>query len=53
LLFSKAIEEADPDVRSIVAILDGIRGAYKHATRSRKGLARERQIALDDLWPEP
>jgi hypothetical protein len=48
-LLSMAIEEADPDARSIVAILDGIPGAYE---RAQLGLERARSgetIALDDL----
>ena len=33
-LLSTAIEEADPDARNIVAILDGIPGAYEHAMQN-------------------
>lgn len=48
-LLSMAIEEADPDARSIVAVLDGIPGAYK---RAQLGLRRAHSgdaIALEDL----
>lgn len=48
-LLSMAIEEADPDASSIVAVLDGIPGAYE---RAQCGLERARSgetIALDDL----
>lgn len=48
-LLSMAIEEADPDARSIVAVLDGIPGACE---RAQLGLERARSgetIALDDL----
>jgi hypothetical protein len=48
-LLSVAIEEADPDARSIIAVLDGIPGAYE---RTQLGLERARSgetIALDDL----
>jgi hypothetical protein len=48
-LLSTAIEDADPDARNVVALLDGIPGAYE---RARAGLERGEQgetIALDDL----
>ncbi len=48
-LLSIAIDEADPDARNIVAVLDGIPGAYE---RAHLGLERGRAgegIALDDL----
>ena len=49
LLLSEAIEEADPDGRSIAWVLDGIPGAYEHALQSLT-LAREGQtIALEEL----
>jgi hypothetical protein len=48
-LLAMAIEEADPDARNVVAVLEGIPGAYEHA---RVGLERARAgetIALDEL----
>ena len=48
-LLSIAIEDADPDARSIVAVLDGIPGAYE---RAQLGLERARSgdtIRLDEL----
>ena len=38
-LLSMAIEDADPDARNVVTLLDGIDGAYERAT---SGLARAR-----------
>jgi hypothetical protein len=32
-LLSMALEEADPDVRNVVALLDGLPGAYEHGRR--------------------
>jgi hypothetical protein len=48
-LLSMAIEEADPDARSIVAILDGIPGAYERAQLGLKRARSGETIALDDL----
>jgi hypothetical protein len=48
-LLSTAIEEADPDARNVVAVLDGIPGSYE---RARLGLERARKgetIALEEL----
>ncbi len=48
-LLSTAIEDADPDARSVTALLDGIPGAYEDA---RLGLEQAREgktIALDEL----
>lgn len=48
-LLSMAIEDADPQAHSIVAVLDGISGAYE---RAQQGLQRARAgetIPLDDL----
>jgi hypothetical protein len=48
-LLSRAIEEANPDARHIVAVLDGIPGAFERAVESRRrGLAGE-TIDLDEL----
>jgi hypothetical protein len=48
-LLSMAIEETDPDARSITAVLDGIPGAHESA---RLGLERARAgeaVSLDEL----
>ncbi len=48
-LLSIALDEADPDARSVAALLDGIPEAYE---RARLGLERARRgdtIALDEL----
>jgi hypothetical protein len=48
-LLSTAIEEADPDARSILAVLEGIPGAYERARLSLKRARSGGSIALDDL----
>jgi hypothetical protein len=48
-LLSMAIDDADPDARSIVALLDGIEGAYD---RAQLGLQRAKagdSVPLEDL----
>jgi hypothetical protein len=48
-LLSVALEEADPDARDIVAVLDGIPGAYEHAIQSLERARAGETIALDEL----
>jgi hypothetical protein len=48
-LLSAAIEEADPEARNIVAVLDGIPGAYEHAMQSLERARAGETIALDEL----
>jgi hypothetical protein len=48
-LLSAAIEEADPEARHIVAVLDGIPGAYEHAMQSLERARAGETIALDEL----
>jgi hypothetical protein len=48
-LLSLAIEEADPEARHIVAVLDGIPGAYEHAMQSLERACAGETIALDEL----
>ena len=48
-LLSTAIEEADPDARNIVAVLDGIPGAYEHAMQSLDQARAGETISLDEL----
>lgn len=48
-LLSTAIEEADPDARSIAALLDGIPGAYEDAQLGLEQAREGRTIPLDEL----
>lgn len=48
-LLSTATEDADPDARSIVTVLDGILGAYERARLGLKRARSDETIALDDL----
>ena len=48
-LLSTAIEEADPGARNIMAILDGIPGAYEHAMQSLDRARAGGTIPLDEL----
>jgi hypothetical protein len=48
-LLSVAIEEADPEARNIVAVLDGIPGAYEHALQSLERARAGETISLDEL----
>lgn len=48
-LLSTAIDEADPDPASVVAVLEGIPGAFERAALGRQQAARGATIPLDDL----
>jgi len=48
-LLSIAIEEADPDVRNVVVLLDGIPGAYELAQLGLRQVAEGKTIPLDAL----
>ena len=48
-LLSTAIEDADPDARNIVEVLDGIPGAYERAMQSLDRARRGETISLDEL----
>lgn len=48
-LLSIAIEEADPDARSITALLDGIPGAHESAQLGLQQAREGRTIALNEL----
>src|SRR4051795_11219228 len=48
-LLSAAIDEADTDPRNVVALLDGISGAYERAEMSRRQIRAGEGIALEDL----
>jgi hypothetical protein len=48
-LLSSAIDEADPDARNVVALLDGIPGAYERAQLGAEQARRRETIPLDQL----
>jgi hypothetical protein len=48
-LLSQAIDEADPDVRHVVELLDGIPGAFERAEQGGRQARSGETIALDDL----
>ncbi len=48
-LLSTAIEESDPDARDIVALLDGIPGAWERANEGMRRARDGEDIALDEL----
>lgn len=48
-LLSQAIEEADPDGRNIVEVLEGIPGAFERAERGIAEIRAGRGIPLEDL----
>jgi hypothetical protein len=48
-LLSTAIEDADPDARDVVALLDGISGAFEEARLGLEQARKGEAIPLDDL----
>jgi hypothetical protein len=48
-LLSSAIDEADPDARNVVELLDGIGGAYERAQLGLSHAASGATVALDEL----
>ena len=48
-LLTTAIDDSDPDPRTVVQLLDGIDDAYERAHLGRRQAAAGRTIALDDL----
>lgn len=48
-LLASALDEADPDPRNVVELLDGIPGAYKRAQLGRGQALTGNTIALDEL----
>jgi predicted transcriptional regulator len=48
-LLSTAIDEADPDPRNVVELLDGIPGAYERAERGLRDAKAGRTVPLDEL----
>ena len=48
-LLSQALDEADPDPRNVVDLLDGIHGAYERALLGREQGRIGKTIPLEDL----
>jgi hypothetical protein len=48
-LLSTALDDADPDARDIIALLDSIPGAYERARLGAEQARRGDTVALDDL----
>ena len=48
-LLATALDEADPDPRSIAALLDAIPGAYERARLGADQARRGETVALDEL----
>lgn len=48
-LLSTAIEEADPDARTIAALLNGIPGALEHAQLGLQQAREGKTVPLDEL----
>jgi predicted transcriptional regulator len=48
-LLSQALDEADPDPRHVVALLDALPGAWKRANQGLKDAKAGRTVNLDDL----
>jgi hypothetical protein len=48
-LLSSALDEADPDVRSVVDVLDGIPGAYERAQLGLEQADTGDTVPLDEL----
>lgn len=48
-LLSSAIDDADPDVDTVVAVLDGIEGAWDRAQLGRRQAASGATINLEQL----
>ena len=48
-LLSNALDEADPDARNVVELLDGIPGAYERAQLGLEQARAGKTITLDEL----
>lgn len=48
-LLSSAIDDADPDIDTVVAVLDGIEGAWERAQTGRRQAVAGDVVALEDL----
>jgi hypothetical protein len=51
-LLSSALDEADPDPRTITALLDGIPGAYERAQLGLRQVEEGKTVPLDALTSE-
>ena len=49
LLLSRALDEADPDARDVVELLDGIPGTFERAQLGLDQARAGETVALDDL----
>jgi hypothetical protein len=52
-LLLRAIDDADPEPRDVVALLDGIPGAYERAMENLASARRGETIPLDSAVPKP
>jgi hypothetical protein len=48
-LLSSALDDADPDVDTVVGVLDGIDGAWERAQLGRRQARSGDTVALEDL----
>jgi len=48
-LLSSAIDEADPDAKHVVDLLDGIQGAHERAAMGLRQAKAGQTVALDEL----
>jgi predicted transcriptional regulator len=48
-LLSSALDDADPDARNIVELLDGLSGAYERAQVGLRQAQAGETVSLDDL----
>jgi hypothetical protein len=48
-LLSSALDDADPDARNVVELLDGISGAYERAQLGLEQAKTGETVALDEL----
>jgi hypothetical protein len=48
-LLSSALDDADPNARNVVELLDGITGAYERAQLGLEQARAGQTVALDDL----
>jgi hypothetical protein len=48
-LLSSALDDADPDARNVVELLDGLPGAYERAQLGLKQAKAGETVSLDDL----
>lgn len=48
-LLATAIDDADPDPTNVVAVLDGIDGAFQRAEQGRRQATSGQTLSLDGL----